>query len=594
MTSITGAFDVVPARMINEWVYCPRLAYLEWVDGEWADSADTEDGRRVHRRVDQGAQAPVPEPDEMPTEGERVVRSLHLTSGRERITARMDVVEICGSKARPVDYKRGKTPDNALRSWPPERVQVAVQAMVLRDNGYECDEAVLYFAGSRERVVIALTDALLDEARSAAEALRQAASLRRRPLPLVDSPKCQGCSLAPICLPDELQALRQLAGRRHGGTTAGDAPLPESSESAGAEEPDATDSAGEASNEAAVRLLYPSRDDGVPLHVATQGARVGKSGHEIVVKKGQELLGRARLPSTSAVSLYGAVQVTHAAMRELLGSGIPVSFHSMGGWFYGSARGATGMGLAARRAQYAAADREATRLEVARRFVRTKIHNQRAFLRRNGQPTPDDALAAMKRAAARLDRVESIEELMGREGEAAAAYFGAFACVLRPRNELRATFEWTKRNRRPPTDAVNATLSFAYALLVGVCRSAIEKSGLDPMLGFLHSDRPGRPSLALDLMEEFRPVLADSVAVTMINTGELRPGHFVSRAGAVNLTEHGRKKVITAWEHRLDSLVTHPVFGYRTSWRKLIEIQARLLSRYLMGECEEFPEIRIR
>jgi CRISPR-associated protein Cas1 len=216
------------------------------------------------------------------------------------------------------------------------------------------------------------------------------------------------------------------------------------------------------------------------------------------------------------------------------------------------------------------------------------------LLRRNASPTPQTALDEIDRAGVRLSKAADIDEVMGHEGQGAAAYFGEFSRLLRPAGGAPGEFEWTSRNRRPPRDPVNAMLSFAYAMLVGVCKVAVWIAGLDPMLGFLHADRPGGPALALDFMEEYRPILADSVVLSVINTGELRSTHFVQRSNTSNLTEDDRKKFIAAWEYRLDRLLLHPIFGYRVSHQKLPEIKARLLARHPLGELPEYPEFRTR
>jgi CRISPR-associated protein Cas1 len=190
----------------------------------------------------------------------------------------------------------------------------------------------------------------------------------------------------------------------------------------------------------------------------------------------------------------------------------------------------------------------------------------------------------------RAEGAESLEQLLGLEGTAAREYFAHFAHMFKPGDDGNTpAFEFTSRNRRPPRDPVNALLSFLYALLSKEMVVTLVGVGFDPYLGFYHQPRYGRPALALDLMEEFRPLVADSVAISLINTGELRPGDFIARAGAVALTESGRRRVLDAYERRLDTLVTHPRFGYAISYRRIFEVQARLLARCLMGEIAAYP-----
>ncbi len=548
---------LIPARMINEWVYCPRLAYLEWIDGEWADSADTVDGRRVHRRVDAGEDA-LPGPEEMEPEGEVVGRSILLSSKEDGIVARLDLVELRGGAARPVDYKRGRCPDLPEGAWLPERVQLAAQAIVLRASGYTCTEGSLYFAQSRRRVDIEIDETLTQAALEAAGALRRAREEASRPPPLVDSPKCTRCSLAPICLPDEAA---YLAGAKEAG-------------------------------EDGIRRLVPARDDAVPLHVGHQGAVIGKRGEELIVKFKGEKLATARLPGTSSVALYGNVSMTTQAKRALLRRGVPIAYHSRGGWFDGVTRAWSGHALATRRAQYRAADDDTKTLAIAQRIVRVKIANQRTLLRRNHPNPPTDALREMKHLAQRTAEAPDLDTLRGFEGRAAALYFARFGEFVTA--EFAQDFQWKRRTRRPPTDPINAMLGFAYAILAREWAGMLQRVGLDPMLGFLHEPRAGRPALALDLMEEFRPLLADSVVLTAINNGEVSPRHFVQAGPACNLNASGRKKFLHTWERRLDTLVTHPVFKYRISYRRTLEVQARLFGRHLLGELDDYPEFRTR
>jgi CRISPR-associated protein Cas1 len=568
--SPSGETDVlVPARMVNEWLYCPRLAYMEWIDGEWADSAETVDGRRVHRRVDQETGDLVAD-EPLPEEGEVVARSVLLSSPADRLIARLDLVESAGgASVRPVDYKRGRPPEIPDGAHLPERAQIAAQVLVLRANGHPSDHGFVYFAESKQRVKVTVDDTLLDAVHSAVDELLAARAAGRRPPPLVDSPKCIGCSLAPLCLPDEINLLT----RPH---DAGPPPAPDG-----------------------LRRLVPARDDAIPLHVNRQGAYIAKRGEELEIRAEGGLLGKARLPGTSHVALYGNISISTPVVRELLSREIPVAYHSMGGWYFGQTNGFSTHALEVRRAQYRAADDAERKQRLAVRFVITKLENQRTLLRRNHDPAPEAALSAISRAVSHARAATTLDTLRGAEGEGAAVYFSHFDGMLRPPKPDApgagaARFQFERRSRRPPADPVNAMLSFAYALLVRECTAALLAVGLDPMLGYLHEPRAGRPALALDLMEEFRPVLADSVVLTLVNTGEIERHHFVSHGPAWNLTEIGRKLFLRAWERRMDVLVTHPVFGYRISYRRTLEVQARLLGRHLAGEIESFPPFRVR
>ena len=549
---------LVPARMVNEYVYCPRLAYLEWVQGEWADSSDTVEGRHGHRRVnrDGGALPPPAEVDEAP----RVhARSVTLSSERLGLIAKLDLIESDGGRVVPVDYKRGKRPHVGSGAHEPERVQLCVQGLLLVEHGYDCVEGVLYFVGSRERVRVPFDDELVAGAHRAVEGLRRLAADGAIPPPLEDSPKCPRCSLVEICMPDEVNHLRRAT--------------------------------------ATPRPIAVPVTDSLPLYVQAQRARVGKSGETLVVTVDDEKVAKARLEETSQVIVMGNVHLTAPCLHELMWRGIPVTWHSYGGWFFGHTVGNGHKNVELRTAQYRASFDEATCLRFARGLVSAKIQNCRTLLRRNWKraASSQPVLVDLKSDSRRPDRVTSLGELLGVEGTAAARYFRTFTAMLQDDGPSAAFgFDFQTRNRRPPTDPVNALLSFAYSLLVRSWTVTLAAVGFDPFRGLYHQPRYGRPALALDLMEPFRPLIADSVVVQAINNGEVRPSDFRSAAGAVNLTPHGRRRFIATYERRLGHEVVHPLFGYRVSYRRLMEMQARLFGRFLLGELPEYPNFTTR
>ena len=544
---------LVPARMVNEWVYCPRLAYLEWVEGEWAESGDTAEGRRAHGRVDEGG-GRLPAPDELGEEMTRA-RSVTLASERLGVIAKMDVVEADEGLAVPVDFKKGKRPHVAAGAYEPERVQICTQAMILEDNGYKVEQGVLWYAGSRERVQVVIDEELRARTLEAIAGLRWAAAAGRRPPPLENSPKCPRCSLAGICLPDETNLFRK-----------GYPPRP----------------------------LNPSDDPALPLYVQTPGARLRKSGERLVVETKEETV-EVPLIDVSQVDLFGPVSVTTPALHALMNAEIPVSWFSTGGWFLGHTVGTGNGNVAVRQAQYQAAFDEPRRLAFARDLVAAKVRNARTMLRRNWRVSGDaeaknEVLVRLQRIVQRVPRAKDDRQLLGIEGEAAAVYFACFENMLTEGGkEDVPAFAFAKRNRRPPTDPVNSMLSLAYALLTRVFTTAISATGLDPYMGLYHRPRHGRPALALDLMEPFRPIVADSCVIQAINNGEVKPGDFVFNGPACSLKTNGRKAFIAAFDRRLEQETTHPLFGYRVSMRRLIEVQARLFARHLQGEIVPYP-----
>jgi CRISPR-associated protein Cas1 len=312
-----------------------------------------------------------------------------------------------------------------------------------------------------------------------------------------------------------------------------------------------------------------------------------------VIKDHDEILGEARLVETSQVVLYGAVQVSTQVVQELCKREIPLIYCSSGGWFYGLTTGLPHKHVELRRRQYTAAADPVQCLRLAKRFVQAKIANCRTLIRRNHPDVPDLLLQELKVDQGQAGEAGSLESLLGVEGTAARRYFGAFGALVRD-EAMRARFDAEGRNRRPPRDPINALLSFAYAILAREWTVVVHSVGLDPYLGFYHQPRYGRPALALDMMEEFRPLIADSVVLTAVNNGEVQSADFIQRLGSVSLTPEGRRKFIATYERRMSQEITHPVFGYQVSYRRVLEVQARLLGRYLLGEIPELPPIITR
>ncbi len=548
--------DLLPARMLNEVVYCPRLFWLEHVGGEWDDNAETISGRRTHRRVDnEDASLPA----DAAEHAELVARSVTAASPAEGIIAKMDVVEVEDGEVHPIDYKRGTAPDRervAGGVWPADRVQIAAQVMVLRAEGYACRSGFVYYAGSRVRVEVLVGPVEEEEVRRAVADARRLKAEKVPPPPLVDSPKCPRCSLVGICLPDETNHLR----------TEDDRP---------------------------VRRLLPTDDERWPVYVQAAGATLGKSGDLLVVRSRTGASTVARLAEVSHVSVLGTVQLTAPLVQELCRREIGVSFFSSGGWYYGALGGVATVNVGTRIAQFKVAADPLASLRLAQGFISAKILNCRTLLRRNGDPT-EATLFRLKEAAREAVEATSLEQILGFEGTAARVYFQAFADLLAPRGGGRAAFDFETRNRRPPRDPVNALLSLGYALLVRDCRVALASVGLDPTVGFLHQPRPGRPSLALDLMEEFRPLIVDSAVLTAINTEVVGAEDFVKSAGAVALSERGRKAFLAAFERRMMQEVTHPTFGYKLDYRRILQVQARLLARAVTGELPSYRGFQTR
>ena len=575
--------DWATVDMVNRHTFCPRLCHLMYVEGRWEDNVHTLAGKDVHRRVDRIAnllpealekKADAPENAESESGGDDppiIARSVSLGCEVLGLMGKLDLVSADpeGGEAVPVETKKSRMPNTPERSYPPERAQLMAQGLLLRAHGYTSTHGYIYYAGSRLRVRIEFTGELEAETRAIIAAVRSGREAQEMPPPLEDSPKCWGCSLNGICLPDETRELRD-----------------EANAAISLEKPDhGTDP----------RRLYPARDHATPLYVQEQGARVGKTSERLEIHKGDEKLGEAKLRDVSQLVLMGNVQLSAQALHLLMEKEIPVIHLSTGGWFHGISHGQGIRNAYNRSAQYTAATEPARCLTFAREVVRAKIANQRILIQRNGSgPAAESALLALTRQLKDFPHQEfaDLYQLLGCEGQAAATYFSAFSSLLKT-GEM-GDFHFTSRNRRPPRDPVNALLSFCYALLAKECSVALMAEGLDPWWGFYHQPRHGRPALALDLMEPFRPLVADSVVLTAINTGMVKGRDFVTNANGCALQPKGKKALLQAWEQRLDQLYTHPLFDYRCSWRTIIKIQARLLARWLRGDIPTFtcPVVR--
>ncbi len=548
--------DLIPARMLNEFIYCPRLFHLEWVQAEFADNDETVHGRFVHERADTPG-GKLPEPAAV-DDGLRA-RSVMLDAPVLGMVAKLDIVESADGAVMPVERKRGKPRADGF-VWEPEELQVVAQALVLRENGYRVDEGIISFPEVRQRVSVPITDERVAQLIAYLAELRIVAA-GPPPPPLVESPKCPRCSLVGICLPDESRLLTE-------------------------DTPDAE------STPPARRLLTPA-DDAAPLYVQEQGARISRRGDRVEVIKKEEKLASVRALDVSHVAIYGNVSISAVALRKFVEDSVVITHHTYGGWLVAVTTGPGHRNGALRVQQFATCADSEQSLGIARAIVGGKIRNSRTLLRRNHPDHPKDILGDLARFARRSAFAEDAGILLGLEGIAARRYFEQFDGMLRGRHGIGG-FTFEGRNRRPPRDPVNALLSFAYSLLVREVTTAAIHVGLDPYVGVFHRPRYGRPALALDLAEEFRPIVGDSIVIGVINTGEVAPHDFIVRGGGYALTATGRKAMIAAFERRMAAEIRHPLFGYRVTYRRAIELQARILARVFTGEYATYRPFMTR
>lgn len=561
-----------PARNVAEYIYCPRLFYYMQVEGIQLPSQDTEKGLAVHRRVDQPSTGPAAGAAEEEDPGRpAVLRSLVLSSRHLQLTATLDLTEIDGKYAVPIEYRKGrpkrffaKPPQTeeeeddfngaaqAPQPWPIDRVQVGLQALLLEEAGYTVVKAVLYYSSEKLKLTIPVDDALKAEA---LEALQQAkdCAAGERPLPLVNDPRCPRCSLQPLCLPDEINYQRT--------------PKP--------------------GDELTPRKIWPPRDDGIHVVAQQEGVKIGIRGMELrVTDRTGAVVRTIPLANIESLSLLGPVQLTTQALHALANMNIPIAYLSAAGRLLAIIDPLDSVSAAIRRAQVRQFDCAEKCLELTRALITAKIANQRTLLLRNHKGLPENVADELAKEAKSAAAAASIESIRGHEGQAAALYFKHFSGMFK--GKVAEEFDNNGRQRRPPPDPINACLSFAYTMLTHECTAALRTARLEPAIGGFHVSKPGRPAFALDLMEPFRPLIADSIAVTCFNKGELTEGHFMRTVSGCAFTDAGRRSFFNALGRRMDTEITHPLFEYRLSYRRMIILHARMIAAWL---AEEIPSL---
>jgi CRISP-associated protein Cas1 len=328
------------------------------------------------------------------------------------------------------------------------------------------------------------------------------------------------------------------------------------------------------------------------LYLTTPETQLYKEGETVLVKIEHEKRLQVPIHHLQAIVCLGPVYVSPELMHLCLERDVTVSFLTMNGRFLGNVEGINHTRAWLRVNQHRAFSDLEQSLKIAKSIVQGKLANQRHVLQRAAREAEGQAVEALTQAAARIqrsqsqvDRMETHDQVRGCEGEGAATYFDVFGHLIR-----RQDFSWKGRNRRPPKDAINALLSFGYALLMGDCLSALQTVGLDPALGFLHAFRPGRPALALDLMEHLRSLVADRLALTLINNQQVNvKGFRVTESGAVEMDDDTRKQIISQHQQRKAQTILHPFLNQEVPWGIVPLLEARLLARTLRGDLESFP-----
>ncbi len=580
--TISQNIDLIPVRALNQVTYCPRLYYLEYVEAVMPINEHVEDGLFQHRRVD--------DPDlqhRTRKEGAALhTRSVQISSERLGISGKLDLIEEKDGVICPIEYKRGSGPpgDNGLPPyWDNDAVQVCAQGLLLEEEfSVPVARGIIYYIGSKSRVEVPFDDDLRTKTLQAIRIIRELSNRDAPPEPLPPElrHRCFGCSLATVCLPEEtLYCLEE--GDRGQGSGVREFP--------------------------GITRVLPQGDEGAVLYLQEPGSHVGKRSEHLVVRKDGAEIQRTPIAAIRQVVVFGNVQLSTQALECLACLDVAVVYLTGYGKFVAALMPAPTKNIQLRQKQFQLFSDPLKALALAKAVVKAKVNNQRTLLMRtlrtrafdetcgndNIRGSDEPAAQEIAELLNRIDRICDPAVLLGTEGQAAALYFSQFGRMLKAFAPGRE-FDFKTRNRRPPRDPVNALLSFAYAMLLKDCFSALCTVGFDPYFGFFHVSRHGKPSLALDLMEEFRAVIADSVVLTLINNESLHPKDFLMWREACQLTEDGRKRFFQAYEQRKATVVTHPVFGYKMAYGRMLEVQARMLSAYVRGDIPEYKGFMVR
>ncbi|OEF97152.1 CRISPR-associated endonuclease Cas4/Cas1 [Desulfuribacillus alkaliarsenatis] len=531
---------------IAEILYCPRNFYYRTVmmaeeknnhllEGKWQEEARDLTKRKVR-------------PTGIQT------RKVYLTSDNLGITGVLDTIEENDQSIYPIEFKKGSYNDRIN-----DRVQLCLQALLLEENLDVCiDQGYIYYCESNQRVSVDFTEELREIAMQTIEDARTIIEENIIPEPVNDA-RCNGCSLISRCLPEETDMLMQATKSEKNSTQ---------------------------------RKPSPSMNLGRILYVDTPGAYLKKEQGRIKLKINDETKD-IPLSAIDQVVLGQPTAMTGSLLATMCDLGVSCYVLDKGkvkGWLQPTLN----KNVVLRKAQYAANFNGEYTLGFAKAFVTGKISNCRTMLMRHNRTVNDERIkevtAELNSCLKKLKACDSIASIMGVEGIAAKYYFSVFDKLLK--EELG--FSFVNRNRRPPKDPVNCLLSFAYTLLTKDVIEAIIRVGLDPYLGFFHSDKYGRPALALDIMEEFRPIIADSVVITAINTRMVKPEDFIETIGGCELKETGRKGFFKAYQARMNQEATHPIFNYRVSYRRMLELQVRFLGKVLTNEWPEYIPYQVR
>ncbi len=533
--------ETIGASALNSFVYCKKLFYYREIEQIEGENHFLVDGQIKHTKIDGEANS-------VHMEGNKIF-SLSLSSDALGIAARFDVLEKDGDQYIPVEYKRGKEGD-----WLNHRVQLCAQALLIEENYQQTvTYGYIYYYGSKKRVKVDFDQILREQTLSAINEARR--MIQDSQCPQVEySQRCEGCSLKEQCLPEEVEQIQQK----------------------------------KTSN---AKKVIPMIDEREVLYITTNDVEISKKSNRLIIKEEGKVLKEVPIIKIRKVVLIGRVNLSHPVVALLLKNNIEIVYLNYYGRYEGTIIPPCNKNGILRKKQILLSEDEEFCKNLSSQFVKGKIYNMRVLLQRRNQANKEEEVSKnikkLKNVLKNLEHAESVNSIRGLKGYTTKLYFQSLDTLL------SSEVHFEKRNRRPPKDPVNALLSLGYTLLTrdieGYCRVV----GLDPYTGFLHKDRYGKPSLALDLMEEFRPLIVDQMVLYILNSEIITEDDF-EEIGQLKLKQPAFKKFLSQYEQRKKTELKHPVFNYKVTYQRAFEIQARMLAKYISGELEEYIPIQTR
>lgn len=546
----TTTTDTIRVSALHAFAYCQRLFYLEEVEELYTQDAAVFAGRRLHAELER--------------QEDEDWEELYLTSEELGLRGRVDALRTRNGQTIPYEHKRGRShrdKNKQPQAWESDKLQILAYCYLL--------ESALHIPIQEGRIRYHSDNVLIhvpfDEAGKllVEQAIAQAKTLRNsthRPPVTENERLCTRCSLSPVCLPEEAR----LAHNQEWETI----------------------------------RLFPQDDERQILHILEPGTLVGRTGEQIKITKKNQPTQKVAVQQIGQIVLHSFAQISTQAMHFCAYKGIGIHFVSGGGRYVGSFDLRQGS-IQRRINQYQALSQPNICLELAKKLVNCRGKGQRKFLMRSKRNLPSPSVKLhhtinqMKKVLKQVSCAQSIESLLGLEGNLAALYFGALPCLFA--SDVPGELRFTHRNRRPPKDRFNCLLSFGYGLLIKDVMNAILSVGLEPALGFYHQPRTQAPPLGLDLMEIFRVPLVDMVVMGSVNRHQWDiKEDFEIRGQQVWLSHGGKKKFVHLYEQRKEKTWKHPVTGYSLTYRRLLELEVRLLEKEWMGEGGLFGQLIVR